>query len=106
MMAVETATERAIFFEADDFAVTASYTPQGGSATNINGIFDNEYFEADAGGTITGIAIQQPRFVCQTSDVSSAREGRCNHNQFSGTHYSHSPRRWHWCHNDLVLEQN
>ena len=73
-MAVETASERAIFFEADDFAVTASYTPQGGSATNINGIFDNEFFEADAGGTI-GIAIQRPRFVCQTSDVSSAREG-------------------------------
>ena len=73
-MAVETATERAIFFEADDFAVTASYTPQGGSATNINGIFDNEYFEADAGGTI-GIAIQQPAFLCQTSDVASAREG-------------------------------
>jgi len=73
-MAVETATERAIFFEADDFAVTASYTPSGGSATNINGIFDNEYFEADAGGTI-GIAIQQPRFQCQTSNVSSAAEG-------------------------------
>ena len=73
-MAVETATELAIYFDADDFGVAASYTPQGGSATTINGIFDNEYFEADAGGTI-GIAIQQPRFVCQTSDVSSAREG-------------------------------
>ena len=73
-MAVETATERAIFFNTNDFGDAASYTPQGGSATTINGIFDDEDFEVDGGGTI-GISIQQPRFLCQTSDVSSAREG-------------------------------
>lgn len=73
-MAVETATELAVFFEADDFAVTASYTPAGGSATNVNGIFDNDFFEAEAAGTV-GIAYQQPRFMCATSDVANAADG-------------------------------
>jgi hypothetical protein len=72
-MAVETATELAIFFDADDFGVTASYTPSGGSASNVKGIFDNEFFEAGVGEV--GVAIQQPRFVCRTSDVSAAAEG-------------------------------
>ena len=51
-MAVETATERAIFFDADDFGVAASYTRQGQSAVTINGIFDNEFFEVEAGGEV------------------------------------------------------
>lgn len=73
-MAVETATELAIFFEADDFAVAATYTPVGGASSTVNGIFDNEFFEADAGGFVA-VATQQPRFVCKTSDVASAAEG-------------------------------
>ena len=73
-MAVETATELAIFFDADDFGVAASYTPQGGSAVTINGIFDNEFFEVAAGGEVA-VAMEQPRFACRTSDVSSAAEG-------------------------------
>ena len=72
-MAVETATELAIFFDSDYFGVTASYTPSGGSASNVNGIFDNEFFEAGVGEV--GVAFQQPRFLCRTSDVSSAAEG-------------------------------
>ena len=73
-MAVETATELAVFFEADDFAVAATYTPDGGSPVTISGIFDNEFFEADAGGMVS-VAIQQPRFQCSTSSVSGAEEG-------------------------------
>lgn len=73
-MAVETAVERAIFFNTDDFGVSAVYTPSGGSSVNINGIFDNEFYEADAGGSVT-VAIEQPRFACATSDVASALEG-------------------------------
>jgi hypothetical protein len=84
-MAVETATERAIFFEADDFAVTASYTPSGGVAANVNGIFDNEHVEVDAGGSVT-VSLQQPLFTCQTSDVSSAAEGDAI--TISGTDYT------------------
>lgn len=73
-MAVETATERAIFFDTDDFGVAATYTPDGGSPTTVNGIFDNEFFEVGAGGEVA-VAMEQPRFTCKTSDVSSAAEG-------------------------------
>ncbi len=73
-MAVESAADRAIFFDVDDFGTAASYTPSGGSAATVNGIFDNDFVEVDAGGGV-GIALQQPRFLCRTADVSSAAEG-------------------------------
>ena len=59
-MAVESAADRLIFLDVDDFGTTASYTVQGGGAVDISGIFDNEFIEVDAGGTV-GVAIQQPR---------------------------------------------
>jgi len=65
-MAVETADDRAIFVGVDDFGVAATY-----NATTINGIFDNDFVEVDA----VGFALQQPRFVCRTADVSTAAEG-------------------------------
>jgi len=68
-MAVETADDRAIFIGVDDFGVAATYN--GGT---INGIFDNDFVEVDAGGGV-GFALQQPRFVCCTADVSTAAEG-------------------------------
>jgi len=73
-MAVETATELAIFFETDDFAVDATFTPVGGTASTVKGIFDKEYLEMESGGSVA-FAINQPRFVCATSDVSTAAEG-------------------------------
>jgi len=83
-MAVETAADRAIFLNTDDFGVAASYTPAGGSATTVNGIFDNEYFETDAGGEVA-FALQQPMFHCRTADVASAAEGDAI--TISGTDY-------------------
>ena len=68
-MAVESADDRAIFVGTDDFGVSATF----GAAT-VNGIFDNEFVEVDAGGGV-GFALQQPRFVCRTADVSAAAEG-------------------------------
>jgi hypothetical protein len=73
-MAVESAEDRAIFFGVDDFGTAATYTPDGGSAATVNGIFDNDFIEVDAGGGV-GVALQQPRFLCRTGDVSSAAEG-------------------------------
>tara|TARA_Y100000004_G_C8647879_1_gene299828 strand:- start:64 stop:375 length:312 start_codon:yes stop_codon:yes gene_type:complete len=73
-MAVESAADRAIFLDVDDFGTAASYTPGGGSAATVNGIFDNDFIEVDAGGGV-GVALQQPRFHCRTADVSSAAEG-------------------------------
>ena len=73
-MAVESATDRAVFVDTDDFGVVATYTPSGGVAATVNGIFDNDFIEVDAGGGV-GVAMQQPRFHCRTADVSTAAEG-------------------------------
>tara|TARA_R110000765_G_scaffold216018_1_gene320651 strand:- start:287 stop:598 length:312 start_codon:yes stop_codon:yes gene_type:complete len=72
-MAVETAVERAIFFGVNDFGTAATYTPAGGSPSTVNGIFDHEAAEADAGGSVS-VIVEQPRFVCQTSLIPLAAE--------------------------------
>ena len=54
-MAVESADDRAIFVGVDDFGVAATF-----NAATVNGIFDNEFVEVDAGGGV-GFALQQPR---------------------------------------------
>ena len=90
-MAVETATELAIFFDVDDFGTAATYTPagagqggqgqggqgqgQGGSqAVTVNGIFDNPQASRNA-TDLLDITIPAPQFVCRTSDVANAAEG-------------------------------
>lgn len=73
-MAVESADDRSYFFAVDDFAVAATYTPAGGSASTVNGVFDNDFVEVDTGGSVT-FAQQQATFMCRTADVSSAAEG-------------------------------
>ena len=67
-MAIEGATERAVFFDTDDFATASSYTPSGGSASTVNGIFDNEFLEV---GPLSGVGVvsAQPRFICTTADL-------------------------------------
>ena len=69
-MAIEGATEPAVFFDTDDFAAASNYTPLGGSASTVNGIFDNEYFEVDPLSGV-GVVSAQPRFVCTTADLPS-----------------------------------
>jgi hypothetical protein len=73
-MAVETANDLAVFLSINDFGIAATYTPAGGSAATVNGIFDNDIVEVDAGGSIA-MAVRQPRFLCRTQDVSSAADG-------------------------------
>jgi len=73
-MAVESADDLAVFFDADDFGTAASFTPSGGSASTVNGIFRNVFFEAEAGGNV-GVAMQDPIFICRTADVSGVAEG-------------------------------
>lgn len=71
-MAVETDIERAIMLA--DFGVSVSYTPSGGSASTITGIFDNQYQAVETGGEVA-FAIEQPKLAVKTSDVSTAAEG-------------------------------
>lgn len=73
-MAVETATELAIFFDVDDFGTAATYTPVGGAASTVNGIFDNPQASRNA-TDLLDITIPAPQFVCRTSDVANVAEG-------------------------------
>lgn len=73
-MAVETATELAVFFDVDDFGTAATYTPVGGEAVTVNGIFDNPQASRNA-TDLLDITIPAPQFVCRTSDVANAAEG-------------------------------
>ena len=56
-----------IFFDTDDFASTASYTPDGGSAKEIKGIFDKEYLAGEIGEIEMMSAA--PMFLTKTSDI-------------------------------------
>lgn len=71
-MPVESAADRLIFLDTDDFGVSATYST-GISATTIKGIFDNDFVEVDAGGGVP-FAMQQPRFLARTADVANAVE--------------------------------
>ncbi len=55
-----------------DFAVDAVYTPQGGSASTIKVIFNNEYAAAMSSIGV-GIEGALPEAVCKTSDVTNAK---------------------------------
>ena len=71
-MAVESDTERAIFFDTDDFGSSATLTDvSAGTSSTIKGIFDKDQQEI-IGDSEVGIIEDVPKFHCLTSDVSSA----------------------------------
>ena len=70
-MAVESDTERAIFFDSDDFASSATFTDvSAGTSSTVKGIFDKESVEQAVGEA--GLIEEVPVFTCKTSDVSNA----------------------------------
>lgn len=73
-MAIETDVERSIFFGADDFGVAATYTPAGGVAKSVNGIFDNNHAPVDVGGQVP-FSVSAPQFHCRTSDITGVENG-------------------------------
>ena len=72
-MAVESTTERAIFFDTDEFADSVTITI-GGSASIIKGIFDNEMTTIDVGDN-AGLTANQPKVTVKTSDITNADFG-------------------------------
>jgi len=62
------------FFDTDDFGVTATLTPSGGSAATINGIFADDYI-ADDSDRMVPVSSSTPVFQCKTNDVSNAYNG-------------------------------
>jgi hypothetical protein len=70
-MAIETDTERAIFFDTDDFAKSATFTDvSAGTSSTVKGIFDKESVEQSVGEA--GLIEEVPFFTCKSSDVSDA----------------------------------
>lgn len=55
------------FFSLTDHAISAAWTPAGGSPATITGIFNDTYFE-DVGGPV-GVEGSQPVFVCAAASV-------------------------------------
>jgi hypothetical protein len=61
------------FFDTDTHGINCVYTPSGGSATTIVGIFNNEYY-AMPGGEVD-IESSQPVFYTKSSNLSNATHG-------------------------------
>ena len=59
-------------FKEDTLTVSATYTPEGGSASTIKIIFDRELINSLLGGA--EVYNTQPAAICKTSDVSSAKQ--------------------------------
>ena len=72
-MAIEETTERAIFFDSNEFADSITITI-GGSASTIKGIFDNEMTTIDVGDN-AGLTANQPKVTVKTSDITNADFG-------------------------------
>lgn len=73
-MAVETSLDILDFFALDDFAENATYTPVGGAASTVQGIFDAPQASRNATDMLD-ITIPAPQFVCRTVDVPNAADG-------------------------------
>lgn len=73
-MAVETSLDILDFFALDDFAENAIYTPAGGAASTVQGIFDAPQASRNA-TDMMDITIPAPQFVCRTVDVPNAADG-------------------------------
>lgn len=66
-LAADLLTDLTVFFNSDEFAVSATYTPSGGSAKTIKVIWDKD----DA--ALMGMAGTRITCIAKTSDVSAAK---------------------------------
>jgi len=74
-VAVESTDDRADFVNTSDFGSAGTYTPDGGSAATVNGIFDKPASSIPLDSGEVDVDSNTPTFLCQTSDVSSAASG-------------------------------
>jgi hypothetical protein len=68
-MAIETDVERTAMLS--DFGVPGTYTPDGGSPTEITVLFDKPYIGVGSGGEVV-VESSNPTAYCKTTDVSDA----------------------------------
>lgn len=65
-MAVESAADRAAFVNAEEFGVTATYTPGVGSAVTLSGVFDEPTEQRFDG---PGLDVSMPTLLVRTADL-------------------------------------
>jgi len=68
-MPVESADDRAVFV--NDFGVVASYTPIGGAAVDVPGVFDRSTIDVALDVPVVDRA---PWFICRDDDLPDAAE--------------------------------
>lgn len=74
-MAVETDSDRASFFDEEEWGAVASYTKAGGVAQDITGFFEAAHASVDFGGGVASNGTS-PFFLCRTIDLpAGASEG-------------------------------
>ena len=72
------------FFDTDDFAITATWRPDGDVSTTITGIFDNQFVDGVGDGEVE-IEDQRPTFLVPTADITDMAQG--DRIIISGTYY-------------------
>ena len=74
-MAFESSSDFSAFFDPDEFAETASYTPSGGSASSISVIFDKPFQAVSLDTGQVDLEDIKPTVYVKTTDVSSVAHG-------------------------------
>ena len=74
-MAFESSTDFSAFFDTNEFAETASYTPSGGSASSISVIFDKPFQAVSLDSGNVDLEDIKPTVYVKTTDVSSVAHG-------------------------------
>ncbi len=72
-MAIESAADRAVFLDVDEFGVAVTYTPVIGSAVSLVGLLDSGYEEVDLPGAVDiSMALSRSRLVVRSADLPAA----------------------------------
>ena len=74
-MAFDASTDFSAFFDTNEFAETASYTPFGGSASSISVIFDKPFQAVSLETGQVDLEDIKPTVYVKTTDVSSVAHG-------------------------------
>lgn len=73
-MSVESADDRAVFLDTDDFGVEATYTPSGQSGVAVIGVFDAPTVMRDIGESAPLID-SKSTFLCRSADLPALAAG-------------------------------
>ena len=74
-MTIESADDLSDFFLTDDFGIAASYTPDGGSASTVNVLFDNPFNSVPLDTGERDVESNTPTALAISSDVASVAHG-------------------------------